>query len=517
MTTGIIGGTATVTPTAVGDATGYAVDLSSLPSSIIDAGRNPFSVSGAGVGTGQPFALLDIATLTRATVPAISGRSGDTPDATVRINTQSESIVWTITYMQDAPPPQNNTYDIACTPASPAISTTTPPRPSDCSVSFSALRVDDRTHTVTVSDISDIEGNLELINGGLNYADYESGNDTSRTVYLDTLHPRLASDDAFVIPTNPTGNLVWQVTFSEEVTGFGQANIELTGAPLSNLTITPLSGIGTTFTMTVIPSVTDREIIDLAIIQPEDVSTGAFDASNNPLQVDIRSSIRVERALEVIEEIIEKARSHYVDSSPSLSSRLTRVVPTRISSTTTVPTPTPSPTTTTATADELETNFSASGTSDSMYASIGMDIGNHSFAASMSGGHQSYEYSGVFSIAGLPSIPSITDLPSFYPDWISGFLPSSDDLTGIEVWVQSTYSVTEETNVSDSSTLFFHMGVDMPMEHGGVLGALLQIDSTGQESAPFQVQGIDAVSSGRFHGLDVWTVLHGTIRFDHQL
>ena len=531
MTQGIIGGTANVTPTASGDALGYAANLSPIRNSIIDAGRNPFGISGTPTGTDQQFRLLVLSSITRATVP-VSTRSGNT--GTDRINAESTSLVWTITYNEDAPPPQPDTYDITCTPAT--IST---PSRNDCSVSFVATRVDRRVHTVTVSDIADIEGNLELVEGNLRYAEYEAGHNTERTVYLDTVHPRLAlTNDAFIEPPNLSApTLVWTVNFTEPVSNFGTDNIELTGTT-AQVIVSP-SGSSNTFTMSVTPSPSDEDI-SLAVIQPEPPIVGAIDASGNQLQVEIRSSIRIERAQEVIENVIENTRDHYVDSSPSLSSRLVRLSSSRVSSptrtptttptptptptptTTTSPTPTPTTTTTTTTSptptptttstptpttttpptstptptrsdDDLSNtdiekyirNFSANGTNGSMSASIGMDVGTHSFGAFMSGTHREYEYSGVFAL---------DSSPSGYSDWFSRLVPT-DDFSGLEFWVQTTYSVTEQQDVSDSSTLFMHMGVDMPMGEDSIFGALLQIDVTDQESAPFVVQGMDAVSS----------------------
>ena len=251
-------------------------------------------------------------------------------------------------------------------------------------------------------------------------------------------------------PDTSASSLVWRVTFTEEVTRFGLANIEVSGTTAVP-TISPSSGTGTSFTITLVPNSGDTNI-NLGVVQ-SDGDLGATDLAGNPIRVGIRREVRIERTTDAISSFIESSVTRYVNSSPSLTSRLTRVTPAPRTTTT-------APSGSNVPDDDLSTNFSANVTGETMDASIGMTLGTHSFTASMNDYGQEFDYSGIFSF-------DRSRVLSWLPSWIIGeaYIPS-----GVEMWVQTSYSVSDTTGESDSSSIFLHTGVDFPITHDSILG-----------------------------------------------
>ena len=482
---GLFGGETQVSGTNIGVASTDDVSPP-LRNSILDMGRNPL---GATTTSGMHlFTQATVSSITRTTDPS-TGVGGDGSSSSTRINANTNTIIWTIVYANLVPVPSSDTYaiDFECAAGV-----------ADCSVPFTAEQVDDTTHTVTMTNIPELVAKFTLVEGNSHYGLYNAVSASDREIYIDSQYPRLdatAPGDGFVEPPDFTATtLEWTVTFDESVTGFNVSdNIEVSGT-LATPTIDPSSGSGTTFTIRLVPSSTDTNI-SLGVVQSSDGS-GAIDSSGNPIRVGIRSTVRIERTTEAITEYIESSANRYVNSSPSLTSRLSRITPaprTISSPAPSSPAPAPSgssstgssPSTNTNTEvfnpdDDLSTNFAANVTSDTMDASIGMTMGNHSFAASMNDYGQEFDYSGIYSLDNSRAL-------SWLPSWIFGesYVPS-----GVEMWVQTSYSVTETDGVSDSSSLFLHTGFDVPLSDESILGVLLQVDSTDQMSAPFTQTGI---------------------------
>ena len=410
------------------------VTATTVSDGIMDGGRN--ELSGTPTSQTHTFDLLTVDSITRAPSDAL-------------LNGETESIVWTITYVEDAPAPIATTYSVSC------VSTPI------CSVDSVSSRVSEKVHSVTVSNLSQLEGVLNLIEGTDAYAEYNSHSASSaaRTVMVDTIAPTLV-ENGISEPVSSGGTIVWTITFTEDVTRFTTDNVTITGST----EVPVISGTGSVWTVTL--TTASNDAISLAIEPSDDSSLVTTDLAGNELIVGVSVSERQEIAMAVITEFVSSSAAQYVNSAPSLASRLTRL-PSSSSSR--------SPTSSGGgVLDDSRTNFSASVDNNSMNMNLGMDIGNHSFATTMTDSQKTFEYDGVFSLG--EGLPALWDL-----DWFSG----TDSFAGYEVWLQTTYSSTESdlspTDTSESQTVFVHLGIDTQLSDGAILGALLQLDMTDHE------------------------------------
>ena len=264
-----------VTVSASTDGT-YNLDLISSGHGIEDAAENPLTNTSA-TGADETYTVSTVVADT--TAPRLSSIERFNPSTAT---TSSQTLIYEVTFSEDVTGVTQSDFALSSDSTGTAANSVT-------SISGSGSQ-----YFVTVSASTDGTYNLDLISSGHGIEDAAenpltntsaTGADetyTVSTVVADTTAPRLSSIERFNPSTATTSSqtLIYEVTFSEDVTGVTQSDFALssdsTGTAANS--VTSISGSGSTYYVTVSASSDGTYNLDLI-----SSGHGIEDAAENPL------------------------------------------------------------------------------------------------------------------------------------------------------------------------------------------------------------------------------------------
>ena len=258
----------------------YNLDLVSSGHGIADESSNPLTDT---TPTGADETYTVSTTITDTTAPTISSIERYSPSSAT---TDSQTLVYRITFSEDVA--GVGTADFALSPGSTGNTTTTNP--------VTSITGSGDTYRATVTASADGTYNLDLVSSGHGIKDTAenpltdttpTGADETYTVsttITDTTAPTISSIERYS-PSNATTDsqtLVYEVTFSEDVTGVGTADFALSPGSTGNTTttnpVTSITGSGDTYRATVTASADGTYNLDLV-----SSGHGIKDTTENPL------------------------------------------------------------------------------------------------------------------------------------------------------------------------------------------------------------------------------------------
>ena len=461
-----------------------AVTLTFVPTdSVVDRGGNAVVGGGSLLRTvsvsGTPTSVIygNVASVVNSAVEVNPEDIDGTPDvnrpagrtgltmATAAGNVSA--VTWTVNYIASVPAASASNYVVQCSPSTACRGR----------LSIAVDTMSSTTHAVTVTGI---ESNPTVATYTLmGNADFNLNSFTSTTavLYVDNDGPSVVTFEQVIpVPNPPT----WRLVFDEPVDGsrmgrtnFMLNNIIYAGTALAN----PNTGFATEFMIQFIPELTANAPI--SVIPSND---GTWDMAGN-LVSGVNSTTVIEQVTAVIAERVESSARTFIDSTPSIVSRLNRL----------------SQRATTgggsrgAILDDRDTqNFTASvtnGTKDIKYDGkfFAGDTSVHSFATAMTNSTLDIDYSGVIALhetyrsnkRPITKQRSRKTKRSSKAPRSDRHTTTSNEALGTELWFQASYSSSTNsmTDVEDIIT-FFNLGLDVGLDDSTVVGLMYQLDMT---------------------------------------